>query len=166
MESSPRPSPLICSIDVAAGTSIPLSPSSELVPDGKNEIHELVALTRELVQLSREQLRVLRKAEERYHRQQQMQKDEFQRWFVENNLEGQCKEAYEHVRRLLGSILSEFVTFVAEHHENLSESEFTRSEMVDRYGALLNHVSAMHGVLKRLAVLDEPRHESSHDLSF
>ena len=122
-------------------------------------LHELIGVTRELLRVSQEQLRLAQRGEERFQRQQQAQRDEFHRWLDEHpHLSGRCGEAHEVIRNLLGRSMAELVEYVEENGENLLESDFVRTDMVDRYGSLLNHVSVMHGVLKRLAAADDETH--------
>jgi hypothetical protein len=149
---------LVCSIDVSAGMNVspggsPSFVANELV---SQQLDELIGLCRELVGVSREQLELARRAEDRFQKQQQAQREEFERWLNEySQLPGRCRKAEETVRNVLGQAMSELVDYVEEHHEDLMDSEFVRSELVDRYGSLLNHVSAMYAVLKRLSIADQ-----------
>lgn len=155
---------LICSIDVTAGMN--LSPgvavtgsSGDSVPQ---QLTELILLCREMVGISREHLEISRRAEERFQKQQQAQREEFERWLSEwSQLPGRCRKAEEVVRGVLGQAMSEMVDYVEAHEDDLVDSEFSRSELVDRYGSLLNHVSAMYAVLKRLSIADQASSNSS-----
>lgn len=168
--SSPSdPSPLVSSIDVSANSELSADPAATPATEGfvGDQLRDLVALSREMVEISREQLRYLRRTEERYQRQQHALREEFQRWLSEHrHLAGRCRDAHEALRLLLGQTISELVTYVEDNQENLLDSEFVRSDMIDRYGSLLNHVSAMHSVLKRLAAADQSNAESASEFSF
>lgn len=116
----------------------------------------LVEQNRELIQLSRMQLEISQRMEERFERQMQAQREEFVRWIEDiPGLSVRGKEATEAIRTLLGQLIDDLVAYVEDNRENLSDSDFTRSEMVDRYGQMLGHISSMYGMLKRLSTCEE-----------
>ncbi|QDU63556.1 hypothetical protein Pan216_44360 [Planctomycetes bacterium Pan216] len=154
--SSPKDS-YSCSIDVTPA----MSGESPLLPAPSQEmtdlLRELVSGQRELIKLNREQVQHARRTEERYQQQVKSQRQEFERWVGDNHtLVGRCHEARDTVCRLLGDTLGELVEFVDEHDENLFDSDYVRTDLVDRFGALLNHLSSMYGLLKKMAVVDQP----------
>lgn len=155
----------ISSIDVTAASPLPRSSATgaESSSDSLFLLRELVNLCREQVHLSREQLEMLRRNEDRYQRQQEAQKEEFQRWLKENpELSGYCGTAHEQLRVLFGRAISELVQYVDENQETIFDSDFVRMEMVDKYGSLLNHVSAMYSIVKRLAAAEQNGCESGN----
>lgn len=154
----PQHPPFVLSIDVGAGAGAGpvVSAPTEGTEDLARGIRELVNLTRELLNVSREQLELVRRAEDRFQKQQDAQREEFARWLAEHpEVEGRCEDVHEQLRRLFGRSLAELIRFVDENEDGLIESDFVRSEMVDRFGALLNHVSAMYGIVKRLAAAEQ-----------
>ena len=75
------------SIDVTAGAPLaPRTPTPAAGPpeDVLREIRELSGLVRELVHVSREQLDLIRRAEDRFQKQNDAQRDEFARWLSED----------------------------------------------------------------------------------
>ncbi|MFO0944778.1 MAG: hypothetical protein U1D30_02345 [Planctomycetota bacterium] len=156
----------VSSIDVTAASPLPRSGagSPETSSDSLFLLRELVNLCREQVHLSREQLELLRRTEDRYQRQQEAQKEEFQRWLKENpELAGFCGAAHENLRVLFGRSIAELVQYVDENQETIFDSDFVRMEMVDKYGSLLNHVSAMYSIVKRLAAAEQNGCESNNN---
>jgi hypothetical protein len=158
----------ISSIDVTAGfptSSARPAAGSESKDELTHALRDMTSLLREHLQISREQLELLRRAEDRFQRQQDAQREEFQRWFAENpGLAGYCGGAHDQLRTLLGRAIAELVQFVDDHGDNLVESDFVRMEMVDKYGSLLNHASAMYSMLKRLAAAEQAGADSSSGL--
>lgn len=125
-------------------------------------LRELTSVTRGLAEIAKEQLEYARRAEERFNQQHQMVRGEFQRWLEESDdLRGYCRQAEETVRQVLGRAIHDLVDFVRENEDNLRESDFTRSEMIDRYGAMLHHVSVIHTVLKRMAAVENAQEEDA-----
>lgn len=160
LSASHYPPGFVSSIDVTPEmhTAPPAAtPAGDVQVEIALNLRELVQINREMLQISREQLQFSRRAEERHQQQIRAQREEFQRWIEDHpQLEGRCKQARETLRTLLGQSMSELVDFVDENNENLLESDFSRTDLVDRYGSLLHHVSSMYGILKRLAAADSP----------
>jgi hypothetical protein len=130
-------------------------------PDLTKELRELVGATRELVALTREQVEYSKRNEERYQRQQQAQREEFQRWLADHrDLGDQCGRAQEVLRTMLGNAIRDLVDYIEEHKDNLVESDFVRSDLIDRFGSVLNHVSSMYGVVKRLSAIENSQKKS------
>jgi hypothetical protein len=156
---SPDQTQFTSSIDVTAGAPLtPRAPSQPVGPpeDLLREIRDLSGLVRELLHVSREQLELIRRAEDRFQKQNDSQRDEFARWLVDDpQMARQCQAAHDGLRELFGRTLSELTDYVDSHREELIDSEFVRSDMVDRYGALLNHVSGLYGLIKRLASAEQ-----------
>lgn len=159
MTDARQPTDYFCSIQVSA------NPDSTAAPPSTNGIDpQIVGIlgliaeqNRELITLSRRQLEVSQRMEERYVQQLHAQRDEFVKWVQEiPGLSARGKRASEAIRDLLGKLIDDLVDYVEENKENLDESDFSRNDMVDRYGQLLNHVSAIYGMLKRVATADEP----------
>jgi hypothetical protein len=157
---SQTPPELFCSINVGAapsGESLPAPPASP-GPDAAltHLLAAVVEQNRELIALARRQLEISQRMEERFDKQIQGQREEFLRWIDEvPGLSARGKKAAEAVRILLGALIEELVAYVEENKDSLGDSDFVRAEMVDRYGQMLNHVSAMYGMLKRLATADD-----------
>lgn len=169
MTAPQRPSDFVCSIDVAAGSSLqPSQPEvSSLSEAIAGPLRELVQLNREILRVSREHFDLAKRAEERFLHQQKQQREEFERWLQENSeLTGQCGSAQEAIRTVLGQAITELVQYVHEHQEDLLESEYVRSDLVDRYGSLLNHVSGMYGMLKRLAAAEQAISEHPPEITY
>jgi hypothetical protein len=147
------------SIQVSASGGEPAQAGSVSGPIGTEVadlLRTLIEQNRELIQLGRQQVELGRRMDDRYEKQMQAQREEFVRWLEDiPGLTARGKEATEAVRILLGRVIDEMVDYVKEHDEQLEGSDFVRSELVDRYGQLLNHVSAMYGLLKRLSTADE-----------
>jgi hypothetical protein len=117
---------------------------------------ELLGVTREQAAASRELLELSKRAEQRFLEQQQAQREEFGRFIREHDtLRGRCGPAEQTIGTVLGRALNELVDYVEEHGEDLHESEFLRSEMSDRYGAMLHHVWVIHGILRRLSSAEQ-----------
>jgi chromosome segregation ATPase len=153
-----QPTDYFCSIQVSANPDGSTAPAAGTAIDPQiAEILKLIAdQNREMIQLSRRQLEVSQRMEERYVQQIHAQRDEFVKWIHEiPGLSARGKRATEAMRELLGKLIDDLVDHVEDNKENLEESEFARNDMVDRYGQLLNHVSSIYGMLKRVATADE-----------
>lgn len=160
MPDAHKPADFLCSITVGADPSssdvpAPVPPS----PVDASLSHLLAAIieqNRELINLGRKQLEISVRMEERFEKQIQSQREEFVRWLDDiPGLSSRGKEAAESIRILLGSLIDELVAYVDENRDSLGDSDFVRAEMVDRYGQMLNHISSMYGMLKRLATAEE-----------
>lgn len=166
MSQSPQEMPLFSTIDVSPAMTGSPTVASVAADTGPIEVvsrqmGELLSLTREMVELQREQVRHLRRQEERVQAQIQSQKQEFEQWLRENDdLAGRCIPARETIRELLGQSIRNMVEYIDENQDNLLESDYSRSDLVDRFGSLMHHVSSMYGVLKRLAAADQPGEEA------
>lgn len=156
----PTDSPMnfVTSIDVSASPdgAGPAPVNFNVNEEVARLLRDLTGMTRELVLLAREQTELARRAEDRHVKQHEAQREEFVHWLNEHEgLKGRSQVAHETIRVLLGRSLDDFVTYIDNNQDGLLESDYVRSELVDRYGSLLNHVSAMFGLLKRLASADE-----------
>jgi len=121
-------------------------------------LRESLVATRELIALSREQLELAKKTEERYQRQMQGQREEFERWLGENDLtDGRCAQAEEVLRSLLGASMRSMVEHIDDNSEVILESDFARSELVDRFGPPMAHLSTLYNILKRLNLVDKTK---------
>jgi hypothetical protein len=121
-------------------------------------LRELLVATREMIALSREQLELAKKAEERYQRQMQGQRDEFERWLGENELtDGRCAQAEEVLRSLLGTSMRTMIEHIDDNCETILESDFARGELVDRFGPPMAHLSTLYNVVKRLNLVDKSK---------
>jgi hypothetical protein len=164
-----KPTDFICSIDVAAGASLqPNQPENHFSIEAiAGPLRELVQLNREILRISREHFELAKRAEDRFIHQQKQQREEFERWLHENSeLAGQCGSAQEAIRTVLGQAITELVQYVQDHQEELIDSEYVRSDLVDRYGSLLNHVSGMYGMLKRLAAAEQAISEHPPEITY
>lgn len=158
------PGNFVCSIDVGQGMHSVARPAA-----GPADMSEAVALLRELVGLSRdmlaaqkEQLEYIRRAEERFQKQNQMQKDDFENWLKDDrDLSRDCNTSLEVLRKLLGQSMTEMVRYVEENSENLFESDYSKNELVDKFGQSLNHVSAMYGLVKRISMVDQAMRDAA-----
>lgn len=160
MTEARNPADYFSSIHVTAGPSVPPSPQASSGPTQDPRVLEILETlaeqNRELILLARRQLELGQRMEERYEKQMIAQRDEFARWLDdEPGLLPRSKQATEAIRNLLGRLIADLVEYVGENDESLHESEFVRAEMVDKYGQLLNHISTMYGMLKRLSTADE-----------
>lgn len=154
----------VCSIDVGQGVH-----SMSRPPAGAGDMGEAVSLLRDLVGLNREmlaaqkeQLEYIRRAEDRFQKQNQMQKEDFEGWLKDDrDLSRDCNTSLEVLRKLLGQSMTNMVRYIEENSENLFDSDFSRNELVDRFGQSLNHVSAMYGLVKRISMVDQAMRESA-----
>jgi hypothetical protein len=116
----------------------------------------MIEQNREIINLTRRQLEISQRMEERFEKQLIGQREEFLRWIQETpGLASRSKVATEAIRTLLGKLIDDLVEYVDSNGENLEDSEFVRADMVDRYGQLLNHISSIYGILKRLSTAQE-----------
>jgi len=121
-------------------------------------LRELLVATREMIALSREQLELARKSEERYQRQMQGQREEFERWLGENDLtDGRCASAEEVLRSLLGASMRSMVEHIDDNSDAILESDFARTELVDRFGPPMAHLSTLYNIVKRLNLVDRTK---------
>ncbi len=158
MTEAKNPADYFCSIQVSANPegSAPPPAGPAIDPQVAELLKALAEQNRELILLSRRQLEVSQRMEERYVQQMQAQREEFVRWAHEiPGLSSRGKKATEAIRDLLGRLIDDLVNYVEENKENLDDSEYVRNDMVDRYGQLLNHISAIYGMLKRVSTADE-----------
>src|SRR4051812_25824840 len=121
-------------------------------------LRELLVATREMIALSREQLELAKKAEERYQRQMQGQREEFERWLGENELaDGRCTQAEEVLRALVGNSMRSLIDHIDDNCDATLESDFARSDLVDRYGPPMAHLSTLYNIVKRLNLVDKTK---------
>ena len=140
----------------------PTAPPPAQLDEVARLLRDLVALTRDLSGIARQQLELSRRWEQRAMEQQQTQRDEFLKWLTENpDLRGRSKQAEDTVRGVVGKALGELLDYVENHNEDLTESDFVRSEMVDRYGPMLMHLYGIHGVLKRLSTIEQQQQQQA-----
>src|SRR5947209_907051 len=86
---------------VPAPAAVPAAPVNPVV-EMTRQLTDLTALTRQLVDLNREQVELSRRAEQRFLEQQKNQRDEWQRWAEDyKHLRGRTKGAEESVRSVL-----------------------------------------------------------------
>lgn len=155
---------LVCSIDVGQGLGALARPTAATAESGESValLRELVSLNRDMLAAQKEQLEYIRRAEERFQKQNQMQKDDFESWLKdERDLSRDCVTSMEVLRKLLGQNMTDMVRYVEENSENLFESDFSRAELVDRFGQSLNHLSGMYGLVKRLSMVDNAMKEAA-----
>lgn len=138
-----------------AGVTFPVTVSAP-DPTLARLLAVIVEQNRELIHLGRKQLEISQRIEERFERQVQAQRDEFLRWIDDMpGLANRGKVASEAIRILLGQLIDDLVAYIDDNRDSLNDSDFVRAEMVDRYGQMLSHISAMYGMLKRLATAEE-----------
>lgn len=149
-----------------SAVNVPVPPR---VDDPTTLLQELLGATRELtaamrsqLELSRQQaemtrqhLELARRAEQRVEEQRQAQRDDFQRWLGEHQLlGGRSSRAEKTVRSVLGCALTEMVDYIEENDETMSDSDYVRRELADRFGSQLAHLWSIHGVLKHLSAAE------------
>lgn len=156
MTEASNPAEYFCSIQVGANQDGDAPPIPATPPPADSQtadlLRVLVEQNRELISLTRRQLDISNRMEDRYEKQVIGQREEFLRWVDETpGLAARSKVATEAIRNLLGKLIDDLVEYVDTNGENLEDSEFVRADMVDRYGQLLSHISSMYGILKRLS---------------
>lgn len=155
------PSSFSAFFDASAAASMPppavtASGPGELAVISR-QLGETNAMLRDLLRVQSLQLEIMKRGEERMMRQLLSQKEDFERWLVEYpELSQGSKEAADLLRRLLGETLDGLVRYVRDNEDGLADSDYVRDEMVTRYGNLLNHGSAMYGLVRRISTMETP----------
>ena len=148
---------LLCSsINVGAGVvQYAPPPQASNMTETNQLLRALCAMTQNMLQIAQQQLELMKRAEDRFQKQMAMQKEDFDRWLADSpDLQFMSATASESVRTLLGHTMADLVRYVNDNSDNMFDSEYMRQEMVDKYGAQLNHISAMYGLVKRLAMTE------------
>ena len=141
---------------VWAGGQVAPDPPSGSMAEVSALLRELIGVSRELLENSRHQLELSRRWEQRTVEQQNQQRGEFDRLLREYpHLKGRAKDVEEHVNAVVGKALGDLYDYVEEHGSDLSESDYIRSEMVDKYGGLLYHLYGIHGIVKRMSLFEQ-----------
>lgn len=158
MSASEPPIDFGCSVGIVGGGSPPMSTATPATTADlllvAGQMNQLLKTFQELLLIAREQLDIARRSEARHLRMIQNQREELQQWLGPDQLGGRCGRLHLVMRDTLGKTLGELAEYVEEHEEDLADSEFVRSELVDRYGAQLNHLSALYGLMKRLSLAE------------
>lgn len=117
---------------------------------------QLLAATQQLLENSRQQLELSKRWEQRTVEQQQVQRDDFTRLMKDHPaLRGRSKEVEAAISEVLGKSLSDLFEYVDHHGSDMSDSDYVRSELVDKYGGMLYHLHGIHGIVKRLSMLEQ-----------
>ena len=123
-------------------------------------LRELVGTTRELLETARQQLEFSKRWEQRTLEQQQSQRDEFQRLLREHpELRGRGKSVEENVNAVVGKALTDLFDYVEHHGSDLTDSDYIRSELVEKYGGLLYHLYGIHGIVKRVSAFENQQQQ-------
>jgi hypothetical protein len=116
---------------------------------------DLHIMTREMLENSRQQLELSKRWEQRTVEQIQVQRDDLTRLAKEHpQLQGRSKEVEEMLAGVIGKSMSDLYEYVDEQGSNLADSDYVRSELVDKYGGMLSHLHGMHGIVKRLSMFE------------
>lgn len=143
----------------AGGQMAPTPPGGSLA-EVASLLRELIGVTRELVDNSRQQLEFSKRWEQRTVEQQQVQRDEFQRLLREHpELKGRAKPIEEHVNAVVGKALTDLFDYVEHHGSDLTDSDYIRSELVEKYGGLLYHLYGIHGIVKRVSAFENQQQQ-------
>jgi len=136
--------------------SMPVDPMAELA----RQVGLLAAATHELLAVSREQLELAKRNEQRAAEAQKNQRDEVQKFLNDfRHLKGRVKRADQTVRQVLSRAITDLVEHIDENEEALTDNEFSQREMTDKFGPLLYHLWAISGTLQRLAPIDQPQNQ-------
>ena len=131
-----------------------------MTPAARSPATELLAIARELLKHSAEQTALLQRAEERHRQQMESQREEFARWLEDcPGLGERVHEVAETLRGLLGTGMAELIEHVDERREDLMDSEFSRSELLDRHGQQLGQLASLYSIAKRLSLVEKARAE-------
>jgi chromosome segregation ATPase len=117
---------------------------------------DLHTMTRELLENSRQQLELSKRWEQRTAEQIQNNRDELTRLGKEHpELRGRSKDVEEQVAAVVGKSMSDLYDYVEHHGSDLSDSDYVRAELVDKYGGMLYHLHGIHGIVKRFSSLEQ-----------
>lgn len=132
------------------------SNTNEMLRQLVDQNRTLLELTRETVQVARDQ------------RARQMQ--ELERWQTSHQaVLFETRGVLKTLEQVHGQIMEQLVTFVHENESELTEGEFTLADFTDRFGPRLGHLNTILSVLRPLAALaqhaqsearNKPREES------
>jgi hypothetical protein len=164
-ENVEAPDLLCSSINVGAGVpQYASAPPSVNLTETNQLLRALCAMTQNLMQVAQQQLELMKRAEDRFQKQMAMQKEDFDRWVGDNpDLVDISPAASEAVRSLLGQTMTELVRHVNDNGDNIFDSDYVRQEMVDKYGAQLNHLSAMYGLIRRIAMNEQNQNNDANN---
>ena len=56
---------------------------------------------------------------------------------------------------VVGKALGDLFEYAEEHGSDLAESDYIRSDLVDKYGGMLYHLYGIHGIVKRMSVYEQ-----------
>ncbi len=116
---------------------------------------DLHTMSREMLDNSRQQLELSKRWEQRTVEQIQAQRDELTRLAKEHpELRGRSKEIEENLSAVIGKSMSDLYEYVEDQGSNLADSDYVRSELVDKYGGMLYHLHGIHGIVKRLSMFE------------
>ena len=119
-------------IDVSGAVPLPaVNSTHDNNPINELAVHlkELAGATKELVTIGKEHLELAKRAEERYQKQHQSQREEFNRWLEDHpHLARRSQAVHDVLRTVLGNAIRDLIDYVDDNQENLVESEFVRTE--------------------------------------
>jgi hypothetical protein len=61
----------------------------------------------------------------------------------------------ESLAAVVGKTMGDLYDYAEQHGSDLSDSDYVRSELVDRYGGMLYHLHGIHGIVKRLSMFEQ-----------
>jgi hypothetical protein len=119
-------------------------------------LREMVGMTRELLENSRQQLELSKRWEQRTVEQIQTNRDELTRLGKEHpELRGRSKDVEQQVAAVVGKSMSDLYDYVEHHGSDVAESDYVRAELVDKYGGMLYHLHGIHGIVKRFSSFEQ-----------
>jgi len=117
------------------------------------ELNRAVAgMTQELLQNSRHQLELSKRWEQRTVEQIQNNREELLRLGRQHpELRGRSQDVEKLMAAVIGKSMGELYDYVEHHGEDIADSDFVRSELVEKYGGMLYHLHGIHGIVKRFS---------------
>jgi hypothetical protein len=129
-------------------------------PGGAVDLNDTVTrLLHDMLDMQRQQLELTREMVQLARENRQRQQVELEAWQRENqHVVERCREVLGMLARIHSGMLSELAEYIRENEETLLESDFAVSEFVDRFGPRLHHLSAMLGVMKQVSTPPSSEH--------
>jgi hypothetical protein len=117
------------------------------------EVNRAVAgMTQEILQNSRQQLELSKRWEQRTVEQIQNNREELLRYGKQHpEIRGRSQDVEKLMATVIGKSMGELYDYVEEHGSDLTDSDFVRSELVEKYGGMLYHLHGIHGIVKRFS---------------
>src|SRR4051812_3182468 len=112
----------------------------------------IAGMTQELLQNSRQQLELSKRWEQRTVEQIQNNREELLRLGKQHpELRGRSQDVEKQMAAVIGKSMGELYDYVEHHGEDIADSDFVRSELVEKYGGMLYHLHGIHGIVKRFS---------------